>query len=1570
MKRHLHLLFRTTAAVLLLPIALSVAAQQHQNQKKGFNANNVYEFNGLDSINAFNGNLTISIPIGSTYSVGGGLSYGLTLFSNGNLWKGVPHCHEVTQGVCTHVCPRSNRGCGDIGAGLPIYMVPDRRGNAGMGWTLSLGRLFHPDHISQRENTVWTYESPDGADHEFNKEIATDVRVTTDGSNLRMKLGPAPNTRSIEFPDGTIRVFEAPNEFHDFWALQQLKNRYVTQNGQPLNYLNVTYQRVPNMTEPTDGVRWLLTDSHGRQHWIDFAKKTFSADPFAPSVEHSRMVVTGVNLSVFDIPGDNPNPAGRAQYVFQQLERTPSRSEFQTDTFHSGPIVGYERATVQTLESVTLPDQTAYAFKYEGDSGNIIDSAGVVSEVALPTGGLIRWTWGPYQKPRLSSEGTEYTQLSYGVTVRETFGRSVNGVRPALGKRTYVPQLNCFPEAQWPDLQQRCEDFTTTVTEMDVTATPVTIGSTIHYFSGAVTDEVVPWLRNEYGLPFTKKFSDLTPAPNTRYLSTRQLNGSGTVLRSTYVRFQPDPSPDAPVTKYLLASSKTVFDDDGGVYIVSDSTEWDRYGHARTVTSSGTVPGTPTRVVTTNYLPLSTTAIGATSPWILGLHDFASVTENGRTTRTEVCFDAATGFLNRRRMLKSLQGLAGSPPAAGPNDILTVLTPDDRGNVATERHYGGDILPGAPRNVSGSRPTGQAATGTLCTLSDQQLGTPVYTINHTRIEPTANADGSVVSKYAGVNVNVADVTIDRRTGLAITSRDTAGVQTTYEYNWAGRILAEKPAGRASTKYEYITPTNFEITVSKHDPSSSAQLTWSKYLLDAFGRVIRERVGMPSNSESVTNTVYDGVGRRTSVSDPADSTKKTSFTYDALGRLLTATAPDNSIVTYAYTGGRQKTRTSMVATTGTAESAQSVTETYDGLGRLIRVSEKSGPTSAAGPIGALVETHYEYDIGDRLSAVAMGALGSGPVQRRYFDYDGRGFLMWESQPESGITAYLYDVRGNVVGKRQSEAQSQFDVDSFYDAAGRLTRMESRIPNPPVAGPHWQPMKELEYGLGDIGSWNKGKVLLATRHNYTRFGDYVVTDSYIYGDSAGRLTQRMTQITEPTQGLMSTVITSTSYTPFDLPAQVAYPTCTNCGAPADALTRNSITRGYDRGRLTSVSGFVSGISYWPSGLRNVLQHSNGIADTQTVGVMSRPTAIKFGIYDRCVTPKVLVHPSSVTIAAGGSATLTVSAVGTGTLVYDWYESGQLLSANGSASFSATPSATTTYSVVVSNECGFVESHSATVMIGTCEPPSTGTLRPVLQPDGSWILTPDPISKQTSRTYQWKNLSTNAILGTSETQAIAALSETTAFRFTITDSCGTASSDIMISVPLPAPIPVQASSTTTTQITVTWPTVANATNYVVERRSGATWDSIVTVGLTTSYIDNAVQAGKTYAYRVKAKSATNASAYSNADVATTVTYTAAVVGQVVTANAAESTLTAVNLVRAAAGWPAMAWQSMLPSGDPLPLPGAALTARHIMACRARMNEALQALGATVTYYADPDVTLGLVRAAHINELQQRSK
>jgi YD repeat-containing protein len=1218
---------------LLTVCAPVLRAQQHPNQKKGFNANDVYQFNGLDTINAFNGNLTLSIPIGPSFTVGGGLSYGLTLYSNANLWEPQAHCHDVvTPGVCARVCPRFNKDCAPWELTDPTFMYPHRRANAGLGWTLSLGRLYQPEHPAMPDQGHWTYESPDGADHVFEVGSGNVVSKTIDGSYLRMTyLTDDPGTpetnndevRKIEFPNGTVQYFQPPSATTtDYWGLRRITN------GFPQNFLKIHYDPFPDPGYP-DGLRWTLEDSHGRQHWIDFRRIAYDGE--------MRLLVKRVQISRFhdDTSSEAYSPA---TFEFNYLEnQTLSRGEFQTCTFHhpEPQPQTWQTAKVPLLSSVVLPDGMAFGFTYNSYGLNY---AGVPGTMTVPTGGMIEWEYGPYYKPAASVDSSEeYYRASYGVTKRKFWGKlKPDGTRDPQGTWEYQPSLDyqpnmaCDPYPSVPIPPGYCNEFKNTIIGPLQGAQA---SKTVHYFSVAKVNLLPPWNPFEYGLPFTKNVSDGSSQP--RWLSSKVFGPNNTLLRSNYVRY------DSTLLPSQAESSRAVYEDDSGKYMDSDSSDFDGFGNYRIVKKSGNVPNTPARTTKTHYLPANNQTLPGDS-WLRGLYDSVTVEEDGKSFQTDFCFDTSTGFLKQKRARKDAA-------SAGTNDLVSVFVPDSRGNVRWERHYGGDILPGASR-VGNIRPAATVSTDVIC---NPVTGTLVYELEHTRVEPTETANGSVVSKYTGVPVNVSDVTIDRRTGLVSSSRDTAGVTTSFEYDWAGRLTAERPAFRAATIYEYLSPTSDEIKMRRTKVGSTEPLPWSRFQIDAFGRAVRETSALPNGGESVRDTAYNALGWRTSITEPNQPSAETLFIHDSLGRTTRVTLPDGSFIDFEYSGERQKVRKSRIWTGGAADTLVSVTEAFDGFGRLISVTEPSGTTSAANRTGAAVTTDYKYDLADRLVEVIMNR-GSAPLQRRLFDYDGRGFLRWESQPESGVTSYLYDARGHLATKLQGAAQSQFDLDYFYDAAERLTRLEARNPlyGSESGQPMYRPMKTFQYSaaneaVGGIVDWTRGKLKSASRYNYSfAKGDetlYRIEDRYEYRDGPGRQTGRQTTIYE-NENAVKTFSTGRSYNELDLPVSQTYPSCTSCGVPPGDWDRDQMSRTYDVGRLeTLLPGFVHGITYWPNGLRKALQHANGSVDTQTVGVMPRPSALSFTTGGPCVAPTIVPPLNQTSGGAGQDVFLTVSASG---------------------------------------------------------------------------------------------------------------------------------------------------------------------------------------------------------------------------------------------------------------------------------------------------------------------------------------
>jgi hypothetical protein len=195
---------RLLIALLLVSVS-RVDAQQHPSVARGFQADRVFAFNGIDNTNVFNGNLTVTIPIGTAYPSNGALQYRLMATYNSKNWDQEVYTYENSE-ECTH----SDHDAAECWYKY-IKTVPSRRSNAGMGWIVSLGRLISKDDMTVWGGSAgttpdyWVYESPDGADHAFSHPEGS-IWHTQDGSFLR--LVPVGSNYQVQFPDGAVHTFE------------------------------------------------------------------------------------------------------------------------------------------------------------------------------------------------------------------------------------------------------------------------------------------------------------------------------------------------------------------------------------------------------------------------------------------------------------------------------------------------------------------------------------------------------------------------------------------------------------------------------------------------------------------------------------------------------------------------------------------------------------------------------------------------------------------------------------------------------------------------------------------------------------------------------------------------------------------------------------------------------------------------------------------------------------------------------------------------------------------------------------------------------------------------------------------------------------------------------------------------------------------------------------------------------------------------------------------------------------------------------------------------------------------
>lgn len=1182
------------AVALSVWFAVGSAAQEHPNVAKGLRGSGGFGTAEIDSVNPFNGNLVIRLPIGQSYPVNAGLSYQLALTYNSQVWE-----HESDDG-------------GTIA-------IPARGANVGLGWSLHLGRLNPPQLDTAGTTPDYnrnTYLAPDGSLHTFYPTLhegeseVSGVEYTRDGSYLRLKTA----SRQIELPDGTIHTFSS------------LTNGYLTRtedrfgNFIQVEYLDCTFSCVA--VAPSSALSWRITDTQGRIHWI----RLRDTGQF-----YQSRVVTQVDLQAFG--------GARALYKFLYNDSTDDQSTTGTPVGLTGCGAAGSNHVVWFLTKLVLPDGSVYdmpkanyfAFNVPGDFTNPCKT-GLINRLRLPTLGSIEWDYILYKFPSASTTRNIW-QKSTGVGARRLF----DAASTPIGAWSYTTVLGGGTTAHEKLL-------TNSVTDP--------LGNRVaRYFSVCVnncTDTVNgPY---EYGLAIGR---DSGGDGTGRFLSAQIFDAGGALLRTTYARFEHDTpgtgssAQEKSRLNQRLASQRTAFNDDpAGSFADENFSNFDGLGHYRSLTRGGNLFNSGYASFA-NFNPAQGTygqpgyvPFSSSSPWIIGHHTYQWVSDGVQLRFQWVCIDPQTGFLSGRRRLVSGDGSFRT------NDLVEVFT-QSAGNVTSEMYYGGDT----------QAVTADPSQGTICSMVSQARSpsgtilTPTYQYSHLYASGTRSRTFTTV----GTVLNLLDLTIDASTGLPSASRDSAGKQDTFIYDTLGRLTTIDPADDLLTTYSYCTATSVpacpagvraQAVVARKATVSGTEVTAVRSRFDDWGRLIREEERMPpSGAFSARIINYNPLGWKTYVSEQGTVAYGTGFRdYDAFGRPRTIRPPDGAAhdISLSYQGVRQVTRTVKVATSTSTETNATTTEIYDRYGRLYEVTEPNG-----------TKTRYEYDGANNLRKVCQGATGSGTAscgQRRIFSYDHRDFLLSEQHPEKGasgngfVSYFNYDARGHALRR----VDGPNDLTFTYDRAERLTQVRE-------TGGSQRALKTFTYATQNVSDalgtdWRKGKVVSASRFNYvgTPFNSTAeVRDTFAYRGTEGRASEHSRQLIY--NGSDEEKFTTTyTYDGLGLVSAIGYPDCV-FGDCVTLDTPRTASFGYSYGRLVSVPGFtgtaggVSQITYHSNGLVNQVPHANGVLFTQQndPNEMTRPSAM------------TAVRGAATLWATGTHAydgAGNLKAVGTQTFVYD--------------------------------------------------------------------------------------------------------------------------------------------------------------------------------------------------------------------------------------------------------------------------------------------------------------------------------
>lgn len=902
----------TTAGVAWLLTFFSATAgaqEQHPNLDRGFDPAKLYQFDQVDAIDLYNGRLTVQIPLGQRYQVGPALSYGLTLYYNSNVWDFEPAQRNGGPGEpCMRAEPRERL---------------DRDWDAGMGWRLSLGELtFRPIAEDLDE---WTYIGPDGADHRFYQTLHSgELRdpghvyyYTRDGSYLRLVVEDEsePRQATVSFPDGTRQLFQENGDGSRRYRLARLLDPWS------LNVVEVEYPVVPVVP----GELWKLTDSFGR---IQKAYTTWVGGS-------SPVVVDRVELTAFD----GATLTYQFDYEIKNIRRSckeTCRTSSDPDWLVNVPLLTSLVAAAGTGELArrefqyyenTADCSIAFSNPPCGDTETFVakDAPGVLKQLMLPTRGTITYAY----EDRLLLQRDENRPCNLPDCRVEEVIEFATGVVRKVAHDPYGAQecgVWSYATAAHFGWVQHGQVWVSFLDELVTKVTSPAGDDTVHYFSGGIDPQTGTPQQWHTGLPFTPLRSD----GGDRFLASEAFSGAATVAcsgtscvtagdrkRAEFSVWEKD-APEPPGhPEYIgfnlnrrVSASRTYYTDDppsacavpsatnqnppnpcrfAGV----QSSAFDGLGHYRQQTTEGNFGAGDQRTTYTNYNPLAGTYPGtftvppADVPWILTTYDRIDSIDASGTARREYCFAKdvwgypTTGFLLRQRALSRTDEVRSD------KDLVTVLTPDNRGFLAEERFFGGDVQP--------------VALGELCTLplpaSDQYRLVHTYQYGTRATTEYRDAAGAAV-------LRTLDRDIDQFTGLPRTERDVSGLlPTDFIYDALGRLTWARPAEGAWTRYRFYAAeastdpnlaARLEVCTKANgdtrdgcaaaEPGWQDTLTRSAYRFNGFGRLFAERTRMPtatygpepavpyepgaSTKWNERRTVYNAPGWKTGVSEVA------------------------------------------------------------------------------------------------------------------------------------------------------------------------------------------------------------------------------------------------------------------------------------------------------------------------------------------------------------------------------------------------------------------------------------------------------------------------------------------------------------------------------------------------------------------------------------------------------------------------------------------------------------------------------------------------------------------------------
>jgi RHS repeat-associated protein len=619
-------------------------------------------------------------------------------------------------------------------------------------------------------------------------------------------------------------------------------------------------------------------------------------------------------------------------------------------------------STETVLQSVVLPNGTAWTFQYTNDRGSGDPQTvnwGELTQITLPTGGTINYTYEQLTGGGCSSLPTRWISSR---TINANDGTGAHTwtytYQPTSGSTVVTDPMGNDTAHSFTTFD--CGVYETQVKSYQGSATSGTLLKTVQ------TDYNTTYFANP--MPLGTPVLNIYPIRTT----TTWPNGKVTKVEKDY---------DAGFT-CLYCNGRT----NAQYGNVVAEREYD-YG-------SG-APGSLLRTTTTNYLAFSNSTYLTNN--LLDPPSSVQITDGGGTQRAYTTY----GY--------DEYGLQTSGIGATQQHDLTPVDGTQRGNLTSvHRWLNGSATATTNCNISVSNGylisyKTYYDTGMVYQATDP-CGSSAGDTKHTSTYAYSSTDwGAYLTTITNPLGQSTINTYDFNTGLVASSEDPNLQTTSFTYDNMWRLAsASYPDGGSAAISRQESSFPFSATLTRKITASQNYVTANVF--DGLGRVSQSQLTSDAPSTTFTVTTYDALGRKGAVYNPTRCNPPTTncgestwgyaiYAYDGLSRLTQVTQPDGSVLQTSYTGN---------STTVTDEAGKKRTMVTDGLGRLSQVFED--------PSGLNYGTVYQYDALDDLTNVTQSSS-----RQRTFVYDSLKRLTSASNPESGTVAYTYDADGNVITK---------------------------------------------------------------------------------------------------------------------------------------------------------------------------------------------------------------------------------------------------------------------------------------------------------------------------------------------------------------------------------------------------------------------------------------------------------------------------------------------------------------------------------------------------------------------------